>query len=277
MTTELGHYEDLSITIDEGIAVLTLNRPETRNVISDEPLVSELADACLALNRATDVRVVVLTGAGTAFSAGGNVRKMANREGMFAGTAAEIATAYRQGIQRLIQAVWGLEVPSIAAVNGPAIGAGFDLALACDLRIGSDSARFGETFVNLGLVPGDGGSWLLPRVVGRQRAAELAFTGRVVDATEALALGILLSIHRPDELLAAARELGRTMAAKPATAMRYTKRLIRLADQTGFGDLLDATADIQALLHGTPEHAHAVQQMLADAKNARSQPGRTST
>lgn len=256
-------FEALTVAVDNGVALVTLTRPETRNVISDEPLVTELGAACRALNTDPRVRAVVLTGAGTAFSAGGNVRKMHAREGMFGGQPHEIATAYRRGIQQLIQSVWGLEMPAIAAVNGPAIGAGFDLALACDLRLASATAKFGETFVTLGLVPGDGGSWLLPRAVGAQRAAELAFTGRVVDANEALALGIVLSVHEPDALLPAATGLGSAIASHPALAMRYTKRLIRHGAELGLAELLEETADVQAMMHGTAEHLAAVEKLLA--------------
>jgi enoyl-CoA hydratase/carnithine racemase len=256
-------FDALTVAVDGGVALLTMTRPETRNVISDEPLVTELAAACRSLNEDPDIRAVVLTGAGTAFSAGGNVRKMQAREGMFGGQPHEIAAAYRRGIQQLIQSVWGLEVPTIAAVNGPAIGAGFDLALACDLRLASSTAKFGETFVTLGLVPGDGGSWLLPRAVGNQRAAELAFTGRIVDADEARELGIVLSVHEPADLVAAAMDLGSRIAEQPAVAMRYTKRLIRHGANLGLAELLDETADVQAMLHGTAEHLAAVERLLA--------------
>jgi enoyl-CoA hydratase/carnithine racemase len=275
MSTAAGQYDALTVAVDDGVALVTMTRPDTRNVISDEPLVTELANACAVLNRDPQVRAVVLTGAGTAFSAGGNVHKMLAREGMFGGAPDEIATAYRDGIQRLIRAVWGLEMPSIAAVNGPAIGAGFDLALACDLRLASVTAKFGETFVTLGLVPGDGGSWLLPRVVGPQRAYELAFTGRIVAAEEAVALGIVLSVHAPDALLDAACTLARTIAAQPATAMRYTKRLIRHGAASGFEQLLEETADVQAMLHGTPEHLAAVRGLLERQQAAKEQRERT--
>jgi enoyl-CoA hydratase/carnithine racemase len=271
MSNTEGRYDALTVAVDDGVALVTMTRPETRNVISDEPLVTELADACAVVNHDPQVRAVVLTGAGTAFSAGGNVRKMLAREGMFGGTSDEIATAYRDGIQRLIRAVWGLEMPSIAAVNGPAIGAGFDLASACDLRLASETAKFGETFVTLGLVPGDGGSWLLPRVVGPQRAYELAFTGRIVGAEEAEKLGIVLSVHTADALLDAACALARTIAAQPATAMRYTKRLIRHGAASDFGQLLEETADVQAMLHGTTEHLAAVRGLLERQQAAKEQ------
>ncbi|WP_373069074.1 enoyl-CoA hydratase-related protein, partial [Gemmatimonas sp.] len=226
------NFQDLSIDRVDHVAVLTLERPETRNVISDEPLVHELVEACELLGSDRDVHAVVLTGRGSAFSAGGNIRQMHERAGMFGGPTDAIASRYRSGIQTLIKAVFSMPIPSIAAVNGPAIGAGFDLALACDLRLASSTAKFGETFVNLGLIPGDGGSWLLPRAVGPQRAAELAFTGRIVDAQEAAQLGLILSVHEPDSLVPAAIELATTIASKPPVAMRYTKTLLRRAADT---------------------------------------------
>jgi enoyl-CoA hydratase/carnithine racemase len=263
VTTAYSDFRDISVEVADAVATVTLERPDVRNVISDAPMVDELPDVCESLNADPDVRVVVLTGRGKAFSAGGNIRLMHERAGMFGGTAAEIADAYRRGIQRLIRAIVAVEVPVIAAVNGPAIGAGFDLALACDLRIAARTAVFGETFVNLGLIPGDGGSWLLPQVVGFQRAAELAFTGRVIDAAEARALGIVLTLHEPDGLLPAAYELARTIAQKPATAMRYTKRLLaRARVGTPFEQILDEASVLQASLHATPDHHAAVEAMV---------------
>jgi enoyl-CoA hydratase/carnithine racemase len=246
---------------DRGVATVTLDCPERRNVISDDPLMSELIDVAQHVNTASGVRAVVLTGRGSAFSAGGNIQKMRDREGMFGGTTDEIVTGYRNGVQRLIQAVFDIEVPTVAAINGPAIGAGFDLALACDLRLCSSTAKFGETFVNLGIVPGDGGSWLLPRAVGVQRAAELAFTGRVFGPDEARALGVVLAVHEPDDLLAAAAELAASIAAKPATAVRWTKQLLRRAEQATLAEVLAATAPLQAILHGSDDHLAALETM----------------
>jgi enoyl-CoA hydratase/carnithine racemase len=261
--TTLPPLHDVSVELAEGIATVTLERPDVRNVISDAPLVDELPAVAEWLNTEPAVRVAVLTGRGSAFSAGGNVRLMHERAGMFGGTTSEIADAYRRGIQRLLRAVLALEVPVIAAVNGAAIGAGLDLALACDLRVASRTAMFGETFVNLGLIPGDGGSWLLPQVVGFQRAAELAYTGRIIDAAEARALGIVLSLHEPDKLLPAAYEIARVIAAKPPTAMRYTKRLLaRARVGTPFDQVLEEAAVLQATLHETPEHAEAVAKLI---------------
>ncbi len=255
-------YLEVSTEIDDqGVATITLDCPQRRNVISDDPLMSELTDAAVGVNADPSVRVVVLTGAGSAFSAGGNIQKMLDREGMFGGSPADIVEGYRVGVQRLIRAIHDIEVPTIAAVNGPAIGAGLDLALACDLRVCSTTAKFGEIFVNLGIVPGDGGAWLLPRAVGAQRAAELAFTGRVFGPDDALALGIVLSVHPSDELLDAAQTLAATIAAKPPLAMRWTKQLLRRAERSTLAEVLDATGPLQAILHGSDDHLAALATM----------------
>jgi enoyl-CoA hydratase/carnithine racemase len=153
-------------------------------------------------------------------------------------------------------------VPSIAALNGPAIGAGFDLACLCDLRIGSTEARVAASFLSLGLVPGDGGGWVLPRLLGWQRAAELLFSGRTVEAEEALRLGILLEVVDPDDLLARARELAAGFAAKPPQALRLTKRLLRYAERMEFRDYLDVCAMIQGMCHNTEDHIEAVTAFL---------------
>ncbi|GAA3173253.1 hypothetical protein GCM10020255_063140 [Rhodococcus baikonurensis] len=144
------------------VVTWTLNRPDTRNAISEIDMIEALEDAVTAVNRDQSVRAVILTGAGSAFSSGGNVKHMRDKEGMFGGAPGEIRQGYRHGIQRIPLALYTCEVPTIAAVNGPAIGAGCDLSLMCDLRIASTAAVFAESFVKVGLIPGDGGAWLLP-------------------------------------------------------------------------------------------------------------------
>jgi enoyl-CoA hydratase/carnithine racemase len=165
---------------------------------------------------------------------------------------------YRRNIQRIPRAMKAAEVAVIAAVNGPAIGAGFDFVSMCDLRIGSTNAQFGETFVNLGLMAGDGGAWFLRRVVGDQRAAELTLTGRIVKAEEARALGILLEVTEPHQLIPRAKELAAQIAAKPPLAVRYAKRTLRLAQQQGLEEHLDSCASFQAALQKTEDHLEAL-------------------
>jgi enoyl-CoA hydratase/carnithine racemase len=149
-------------------------------------------------------------------------------------------------------------VPVIAAVNGPAIGAGFDMVNMCDIRIGSTAAQFGETFVNLGIIPGDGGAWFLQRIVGYQRAAELTLTGRIVKAEEAKALGILLEVVEPGELLPRAQEIAAKIAAKPPLAVRYGKRLLKLAQRQQLAEHLDVCSAFQAICHKTEDHQEAL-------------------
>jgi len=240
------------------VAVLILARPETRNAITGEKMLSEVIGAIDDASEDPGVGVLVIGADGPAFSAGGNVKDMVERKGLFSGTPEEINEGYRNSIQRLTRALLATDLVTIAAVNGPAIGAGFDLVLGCDLRLGSTAARFAHTFVDLGIIPGDGGAWLLPRVVGWQRAAELSFTGRPVEAEEAVSLGILLSTVEPDRLMAAALELASQIADKPAHSVRLAKRLLRHSRQMDLDGFLDLSAAYQAISHHTAAHAKAM-------------------
>ncbi len=245
----------------DGICLLTLNRPETRNAISDADVVDALLAALHRLERDEAVRVAILTGAGSAFSSGGNLRAMGSGSGLRDADPLRTRLNYRNGIQRLPLAFEALDVPVIAAVNGPAMGAGCDLTLMCDLRIGSHNARFAENFVKLGLIAGDGGSWLLPRIVGFSKACEMALTGDPVEAAEALAIGLVSAVVEPDELLPAAKALARRIAANPRQAVRMTKRLLRSSCAARLDTVLDMAAPMQALAHDTPDHRDAVERL----------------
>lgn len=251
-------YQHIIFEVAERIATLTFNQPATRNAISDEGMIDEIVSVLSAIPARPDISVLIITGAGEAFSSGGNVKKMQAKEGIFAGSAMDIQQSYRLGIQRIPLALYELEVPVIAAVNGAAVGAGFDVAMMCDLRLASTTARFGETFLNLGIIPGDGGAWFLPRALGHQRAAELTFTGRLVDADEALRLGIVLEVLPPSDLMGHARELARQIAAKPPQALRLAKRLLRAGQAMDLKNFLDYCAALQAACHGTADHAEAL-------------------
>ncbi len=255
--------EHTTFDVEGGVATLTLARPELRNAITSEAMLLEIITAFEDAERDPGVRVLIVTGMGTAFSAGGNVHDMASRSGMFSGSTGSIAEAYRRGIQKLTTTVLDSDLALIAAVNGPAIGAGFDLALGCDLRIASTTARFAHTFVDLGILPGDGGAWLLARAVGWQRAAELSFTGRSLSAGEALQDGLLLDVVEPADLMPAAHRLASTIAGKPAHSIRLTKRLLRHARSTELPAFLDLTAAYQAIAHDHPEHRTAVESYVA--------------
>lgn len=240
------------------VAVLTLNRPETRNALSGEDMFSAFETLFARLNDDATVRAAVLTGAGSAFCSGGNIAEMRSRSGMFAGSAAEITERYRQGIQRIPRAFQALQVPIIAAVNGAAIGAGCDLASMCDIRLASRQARFAESFVKVGIVPGDGGCWLLPRIVGASRAAELALTGDTIDAEEAVRIGLVSRVVEPEALMDEALSLARRIAANPPQVLRWTKQLLRQAQTGTLDEALEQAGRLQGLAHHTADHAEAV-------------------
>lgn len=254
--------DPVSYEQDGHVVTLTLNRHETRNAISSDEMVDAIEAACRRINEDFSVRVAIITGAGSAFSSGGNVKDMRDKAGMFGGTVTELRDGYRNGIQRIPRAIAALEVPVIAAVNGPAIGAGCDLAMMCDMRVASEKALFAESFVKVGLIPGDGGAWFLPRVIGRSRANEMAFTGEPVDAATALDWGMVSRVVEPDELMNAAKELAGRIAANPPSALRMTKRLLQEGEHERLDSLLEMSASLQALAHQTAEHEEAVNAII---------------
>ena len=247
---------------DGAIVTLTMNAPEVRNALTGNHAVDEFVAAVERINADASVRVMILTGAGTVFSSGGNVKDM-KRFTTDAVTPEQIGRWYRTGIQRLPLALQRLEVPSIAAVNGPAVGAGCDLTCMCDMRIASTSASFAESFVRVGLIPGDGGAWLLPRVVGLSKAMEMSFTGDAVHAEEALAIGLVSRVVGPEALLPEARALAARIARNPGQTLRLTKRLLREGQSQRLDSLLELSAALQVIAHKTPAHAEAVDAFIA--------------
>ncbi|NIQ92788.1 MAG: enoyl-CoA hydratase [Desulfuromonadales bacterium] len=259
---DLPELSGASLELEDGIGVLTMRRDDVRNALTGTGLVEDIVRTAEWANTCQEVSVLILTGEGRAFSSGGNVKEMQRREGTFGGTALEIQDRYRRGIQQVPLALQRIEVPLIAAVNGPAVGAGFDLACMCDLRIGSTECSFAETFLNLGIIPGDGGAWFLQRLVGYQRAAELALTGRRVGAAEALQIGLLLEVVEPENLLGRARELATRIAAQPPQALRLTKRLLGAAGRMELPEFLDLCASFQAMAHHTDDHQEAIRALM---------------
>ncbi|WP_313236515.1 crotonase/enoyl-CoA hydratase family protein [Delftia acidovorans] len=255
----------LNIERDGAIWTLTMNQPETRNALTGNTAVEEFVQVCDEIRRDASVKAVILTGAGPIFSSGGNVKDM-QRFFDDALTPDAIREEYRQGIQRIPRALNQLDVPVICAVNGPAIGAGLDLTCMCDIRIASETATFAESFVRVGIVPGDGGAWLLPRAVGRAKAAEMAFTGEAIDAQQALACGLVSRVVPADQLLATARALADKIAANPGAVMRMTKRLLREGEHSTLESLLELSAGYQALAHKTADHREAVMAFVEKRK-----------
>ena len=242
---------------DGGVVVLTLNEPHTRNAISPA-IVEALVEHTSRINADLSVGCVIVTGAGKGFSSGGNVKQMKGRTGLFGGSPAEIRRSYQYGIQRIPLAMYGLEAPSIAAVNGAAVGAGCDLASMCDIRIAAKSASFAESFLRVGLVSGDGGAWFLPRAVGMSKACEMTFTGDFVDAAEALRIGLVSRVVEDEQLMDAAMSLARRIAAQPVHSLRLTKRLLRESQQVSLATALEMASSMQALAQHTRDQHEAV-------------------
>lgn len=241
------------------VAVVTLNRPDTRNAILSFEDCDAVVDALRRAEADPAVSVLVLTGAGSAFSAGGDLRGMRDRNGIGPlATPADTRANYRKGVQKIPLALADLEIATIAAVNGHAIGLGCDLAALCDMRVASSKAKFAASFVKVGIVPGDGGAWVLPRAVGPARAAEMILTGDPYTAEEALSMGLVNRVVAPEDVLTEALALAERVAVNPPRSVRLAKRLLREAQHSRLADILELSAAFQALSHETADHREAL-------------------
>src|SRR5690606_39198301 len=242
---------------EHGVVILTMDHEETRNALTGNTLVDAFLAAFERIEADPAVRVAIITGAGKAFSSGGSIHEMERQlEPKF--DSAALRHEYREGIQRLPLALHKLEVPTIAAINGPAIGAGFDLACMCDIRIASERAIFAESLVKLGIVPGDGGAWFLPRLIGMSRAAEVTLPGDAIDTQQALEWGLVSKVVAQDQLMDECRKMAQRIAVNPPEAVRMSKRLLREGQHSRLDTLLEMSAAFQAIAHKTADHAQAV-------------------
>jgi len=258
----MSRYETILLHRDpqQHIARITLNRPDSMNAISDQ-MQRELAEAVEEVAEDDGVRVVVLTGAGRSFCSGADTQELVGgaRPGGYASSSAEEVRRYFRWAQRVVLGLHNMEKPTIAMVNGPAVGAGFDLACACDLRIGSTSARFMAAYVRIGLFPGWGGTWLYPRVLGSvSKAAELLFTGDFLEAEEAHRLGLLNRLVPPEELEAATMEMARKVAAGPPIAIRLAKMLLYQGLQMDLETAMKMAASAESITLTSEDHREGI-------------------
>lgn len=255
-----GDFHRMSIVrydIDGFVATVTMDSPQTRNGIS-RVMTDGIVEALSRADADVSVRCVVLTGSGTAFCAGGDLRKMRDKVEHFAGDPVEIRRTYVNGVQRLARLFDTIEVPIIAAVNGPAMGAGLDLAMMCDMRLCAESAIFAESFVRLGLVSAAGGTWFLARHLPAAVVAELVLTGDTIDAADALRLGIVSRVMPDAELATATKGLAARIARHAPEAVRLNKRLLRIASRADLATTLDLAASMQGGIQHTLDHDEAI-------------------
>lgn len=245
-------FETLLLGVENDVATVTLNRPgamNTMNVVMREEL-----GQCFERIRYDDrVRAVVITGAGRAFCAGGDAND-------FKGVAAEdLHDLMRHLSHRWFENLWRLPQPTVAAVNGTAAGGGANLALACDVVIGSTEARFGETFVRLGIIPDLGGLFLLPRIVGMQRAKQLCFSGKVIDAKEAAGMGLFSEVVPPEQLLQRARATAAEFTRWPAKTIAAMKAVLNRSFEHSMEETLQQELFVQSFLFSTSDHREALE------------------
>jgi enoyl-CoA hydratase/carnithine racemase len=242
-------YDDIRYAVDAGIATITLDRPDVYNAFRRETVL-ELNDAIRTAEADDGVYAMVLTGAGDGFCAGADTTDMPDWDE----ESPEEYGAYLWLIQRVVNNLRTAATPSVAAVNGPGIGAGCDFALACDLRVMGPDGLLREGFVNIGLIPGDGGAWLLPRLVGEAKAREYLLTGRDITPEDAVEMG--LAVEEADDALAGATDLAAEIRDKPALAVQRTNQLV---DPTrSFEDYCALAAEYQWECVIDEEHQEAV-------------------
>jgi len=229
-----------------------MNRPEVRNAWDPE-MVHNLADTLLEVRQDEEVRAVVITGAGKAFSAGGDIKVQKQFLDQPLDARLERATI----VQWISRHITSMEKPVIAAVNGPAVGAACDMALACDIRIASENASFGEVFIRRGLMPDMGGMFFLPRLVGVAKAKELIFTGDIIDAREAERIGLVNKVVPADKLEIATMELARRLASGPTKAIGLAKKVINKSLSTDLETSLDYALQALTICYYTEDHAEA--------------------
>ena len=246
--------DDILLAVDAGVATITLNRPDKRNAFTDDMLRRWIAmlDECQGRH---DVNVIVITGAGSAFSAGGDVGRMEEKAARGPLRVKRDLWEITQALPRKMNEV---DKPLIAAVNGAATGGGLDVALMCDIRLASDTARFAQTYAKLGLFPGAGGAYYLPRVVGTARALELLWTSRFIDAGQALEIGLVNHVYPGSEFRARVRDFAASIAEAAPLSVRTIKRALYQGLDMDLRSHLDQASSHMAMIRTSKDHLEAV-------------------
>jgi 2-(1,2-epoxy-1,2-dihydrophenyl)acetyl-CoA isomerase len=253
-------YSELKLEHKNHTLWMTLNRPSASNAFSSQMIL----DFCSVLEHADQdesVRVIVITGEGKHFCAGGDIKDMASKSGMFEGEPNELRERYIRGIQNIPRVMNLMKTPVIAMINGAAIGAGLDVACMCDIRIASEKAKFGETFARLGLIPGDGGTYFLQRIVGFAKAMEMTLTADIYSAKEAMEIGLVNAVVSEEELVDKTREYVDKILMNAPIAISMAKRAITHAYKNDLYSQLDLLASYQGITQRTQDHFHGLKNL----------------
>lgn len=255
--SQLEKSEHIHLELKEHVLWLTLNRPDAANAFH-LPMIDELISSLEWADSENEVRVIVITGAGKNFCAGGDVKAMEEKREMFSGESDELRRNYQKGIQRIPVIMERLQKPTIAMVNGAAIGAGCDFAAMCDMRVGTPETKMGETFSKLALVPGDGGTYFLPRVVGYTKAMEMFLTGKIYKGEECLNMGLLNLMVSKDKLQEETNRLANMVSNNAPVAIQMTKKALKVSYLSELQTSLDMLAAFQGITQRTADHFEGV-------------------
>lgn len=261
---------DLVFEKIDHVGVIRLNRPESLNAFSQE-MIELWIEALIEIRDNDNIHVGVLTGNGRAFCAGGDVKSMMNGDGFLAQTRGEqtdfttlpldVKNGLWKYIQRIPLLMEEIDKPMIASINGAAIGAGLDMALMCDIRYCSDQAKLGEGYVNAGIVPGDGGGYFLPRIIGIDKALEMLWTGKILNPEEAKEIGLVSHIVPHDRLISEVMDFANLLSQGPQAVIRMTKRTVYQGLTMSLKQSLDMVSSFMAIAVNHPDHQQAVQEM----------------
>lgn len=249
--------DHLIVELDQHILTLTLKRPDASNAFH-LPMIEELVSTLDWADQNDDIRVIVITGLGKHFCAGGDIKAMAQKKEMFAGEPDELRRRYQHGIQKIPLMMEKIQKPVIAAINGAAIGAGCDFAAMADIRIGCEFTKMGETFSKLALVPGDGGTYFLPRVVGYSKAMEMFLTGKIYSSDECKAMGLLNALVPAELLMDTTMKMAQSIASNSPIAVQMTKKALRLSHLKDLQTSLDLLSAYQGITQRTADHFEAL-------------------
>lgn len=250
-------FKDLKVTKCESVLKISLDNENMSNAITDN-MIDSIEEVLRLADDDIDIRCIVLTGEGKNFCAGGDIKAMESKTGMFAGESNELRSRYERGIQRIPRAIESLRTPIIAMVNGAAIGAGCDLAMMCDLRVSSDRSKFGETFSKLSLVPGDGGTFFLQRVIGYTKAMEMFLTGDIYsgDSIERMGLSNYHTSH--DTLEEFTMGLANKISSNGPIAISLTKMALKSGRTSGLNEQLELLSTMQGISQRTQDHFEGI-------------------